>query len=235
MRFDDAIAHCNEALLTLQKAPNAEANQKLLFEKTKKAAEGAKKREEQRLESATRKQNAELKVDVERREALAKRGITMGLPLFSQQRSYTIKGPIISGDAIQWPVLLLYPEEALGVTGTGDQSDYLEEVAESASMADILATVFPPGSSSPTWDRRGVYKDCSQLEVLFREEWTISEEEADSDDERSFVGSLRGPDEVGSWRTISLSNSLRQAISTRGYIVPQFPVFYIVPKGTYLT
>lgn len=234
MRFDDAIMHCNRAMATLKNGSADQREQKGVFEKTKKTAEIAKKREDERFKSLARKKNAEEAVVVSKRNALSRRSITMGLPLFSQQRSYSQKGPLIVEDSVHWPVLLLYPEEAIGVPGIGDQSDYLEKVSENATLEELLATVFPPGESAP-WDRRGLYKDFRQLEVLFREDWTYTEDEADSDDEEYFVGSMRGPEEVGAWKTIPVSSTLRQALATRGYVVPMFPVLYVVRKGTYLS
>ncbi len=207
-------------------------DQKLLFEKTKRAAEEARQREESRTSRAEkRKQEEEARLKT-RAEILRQRGITMGMPLFAQQRKYTRKEPSVVDGKLYWPVLMVYPEE---VVGDSDQSDYLEEVSEDATLADIVATVFPAGAPVPPWDNRAAYRDHTQLEVLFRQEWTMPEDEADSDDERSYVGSLRGPDEVGAWRTLPLSCTVRRALATTGYVVPLFPVFYVVPRGKYLS
>jgi len=53
--------------------------------------------------------------------------------------------------------------------------------------------------------------------------------DAELDD--TYVGSLRGPSEVGAWVSVDLNTSLRSLLSRSDYIVPGFPVLYIVPRG----
>lgn len=231
-KYEDAIAYCNSGI-GIKGCDNA---QKLAFYKLKQGAQVARKREEDSLARAEARKNTAEQHAATRRQKMQERGIVMGMPLLSQQRSYKHKEAAIRDGKVYWPVLLVYPEEAIGVNGTGDQSDYLEQVSEDATLQDLISIVFPNNNNnSPEWDRRGIYKKNSSFEVLFRQEWTLEEEYADSDDETSYVGSTRGPDEVGAWRSLDLSHTLRKAISTRGYVVPLFPVFFVVPKGTYLS
>ena len=230
-RFEKAISHCDAALEAIRSGLGDEKQRKL-FETTKRIAKEAREREEA---SAARAEKRKLDEVVRRKsqdEMLRKRGVTMGMPLFAQQRKYTRQEPNVIDGKVYWPVLLLYPEE---VVGGCDKSDYLEEVSEDATLADIVATVFPAGAPAPPWDKRGAYRDHTQLEVLFRQEWTMPKDEADSDDERSYVGSMRGPEEVGVWRTLPVTDTLSRAVATKGYVVPLFPVFYIVPRGAYLS
>ncbi len=234
-RFDKAIAHCEKGIDLFRGTSKESEEQRALFEKAKQNAQSLKEKEEHKLETMEEKKISEERAEKRRQEILMRRGVTMGLALFAQQRSYSRTIPKMTENEISWPVLLLYPEEAVGVPGAGDQSDYLEEVHEDTIMLDLLRTVFPPGEDCPEWDKQRAYSEYSKLEVLFRADWTMTEEEADSDDERHYVGSVRGPEEVGSWRTLKTTDTLRQVLSTNGYIVPLFPVFYVVPKGTYLS
>lgn len=206
-----------------------------LFAKAKKNAEALKTVEVLRADRAEERRKREQQITERRSETLKQRGITMGLPLFSQQRSYVATTPTVSGGEVTWPLLLVYPEEAIGGAGVGDQSDYLEQVSEEALIGDILAAVFPDENPRPGWDVNGRYRNHMGLDVLFREEWTLAARDADSDDERNYVGSTRGPEEVGCWRTVDKSLPLRKALALKGYVVPLFPVLYVVPRGVKLS
>ena len=138
------------------------------------------------------------------RSACAARGIAVGPPLFRDMRR-TLAQPYVEGPApsstpsptpseaarapagagaegegageLHWPVMILYPEY-----GT---SDYLEDVGETASIADIVSHVLPPterrqqrsafssNNSDPPatarapWDVRGEYL-AGNVDVFFR-------------------------------------------------------------------
>lgn len=234
-RFEKAIMHCEKGIASSGGDDKEDKDNLTLFQKTKAGAERARENAAKKEQEAAARENAAELADKRRTETLVKRGVEMGLALFAQQRSYATTCVTIGDDGLTWPVLVLYPEEAIGISGVGDQSDYLEHVHEETTLLDIVRTLFPPKEQGPEWDKRGVYSSFDKLEVLFRGDWTMTEDEADSDDERTYVGSMRGPEEVGAWRTLDTSLTLRKAIATNGYVVPLFPVFYVVPKGVYLS
>lgn len=231
LRFKTAIKHCDIALNESDNTLKIDEKQKQLFQKARVAALLAIQREKEREERMNARSNAEEQLQ----KQLASRKVTMGLPLFTQQRKYPRTRPELDQNRMYWPVLMLYPAEAIGIDGIGDQSDYLEQVAEDATIADLLDTVFPPGAPPPEWDKTGMFADNRNIDVLFRQDWTMACEDADSDDERDFVGSTLGPDEVGPWRALPKNSTVKQAIAKNGYVVPLFPVFYCVPKNVHLS
>lgn len=234
-RFADAINHYRSGIAILGRSNTTQAKRDIrLFE--------AKKQEIEEVQDAYNKRQVERDERIQAKNAsqeklsamLESRQITMGLPLFSQQRQYPIVNPVEKDEAWFWPVLLIYPEE-VACPGHGDQSDYLEEVSEDATIEDIIASVFGNEMPPPAWDVNRRYKDPHHLEILFRAEWTMKTEDADSDDDETFYGSMMGPEDVGHWISLSRSSQLRDILGRREYIVPLFPVLYIVPVGIHLT
>lgn len=230
-KFETAIAHCDAGLSFLKKQAAQDRGTIALFKsESGKASAGITAREAKEVEERERKEMSEEFVAA-RQSLLQKRKVTMGLPLFSQQRKYPRTKPVVEEGGLLWPLLLIYPEEAVG-RDSGDQSDYLESVSEKSTMSDIIATIFPGGGSPlPPWDVCHRYQDATSLEILYRKDWTMPQDEADSDDEANYVGSMRGPEEVGSWITVSKTARLCDLLAKRDYVVPLFPVLYIVPKG----
>jgi tetratricopeptide (TPR) repeat protein len=238
-KFDKAAAHCAAALATLHALGLAKsADAAAMAGEKMKAAVGlelqAAAREAQKLAD-----EAEAAATSEMARALEKRRVKMGLPLFSQQRSYTATDPVFdeqggsAGDTgdrlVLWPVLVVYPE--VSGTSIGEQSDYLKQVSEDATMDDLVATLFPDDAPPPPWDVSGAYGVApDRLAAEYRVRWTMPVEEADSDDERDFVGSTFGPDDVGPWKRVSRSTTIAQLIARQDYIVPKFPVIYLIPK-----
>lgn len=157
------------------------------------------------------------------------RRITMGLPLFSQQRRYSRTEPFERDGEWYWPVLLVYPEEMTS-PGQGDQSDFLEEVAETTRMGEILQWVFEGSTSAPEWDFHRLYQKAEGLEMRYRERWTMELADADSEDEECFYGSTLPADEMGHWISAANDTRLCELMSRRNYTTPLFPVLYVVPK-----
>ncbi|KAI0567202.1 hypothetical protein FGB62_4g269 [Gracilaria domingensis] len=141
---------------------------------------------------------------------MKKRCISLGAPLFAQQRRYAVTEPYKEQGEWLWPLLLIYPDEVVEC-GMGDQSDYLEGVVEQVCMGDLLHQVFDSG---PDWDVNRRYTRVEDLEVRYRREWTRTIDEIDEESE-GFCGSCLGKDEVGDWVTV-IPSALRR--SERGEV-----------------
>lgn len=211
-----------------QGSPGVARNKTLLKAQKKKldAAIEKSKRSE-----AARQQRED--ADCERQRSLEKmmqkRKITMGLPLFSQQRRYAVTEPMERDGEWFWPVLLIYPEDA-ACPGLGDQSDYLEDVSEQTTIEDILNWVFQGVNNRPEWDVNRMYTDPGNLEARYRTRWTMKKDEADSDDEEYFCGSSLPLDEIGGWVSVKAKTKLMELMRRADYMTPLFPVLYVVPK-----
>mmetsp|Transcript_29080 Transcript_29080/g.113058 ORF Transcript_29080/g.113058 Transcript_29080/m.113058 type:complete len:95 (+) Transcript_29080:1039-1323(+) len=87
----------------------------------------------------------------------------------------------------------------------------------------------------PPWDQSGELLP-GRVDALYREKWTISPREMEEriglgEDLDEYLGSTRGRDELGSWKSVSVDKPLFEILALADYITPKFPVFYIVPKG----
>jgi Cns1/TTC4 Wheel domain len=237
-KFDIAAAHCAAALsmLRAQKLGDSADGAAIACEERKAVA--GMELEAAKCEARCRQNKKEISAEMEMSRALAKRGVTMGLPLFAQQRGYATTEPFFDRDGgsaggtdhqrLLWPVLVVYPEVA--GTGVGEQSDYLEQVSEDATVNDLLGALFPDGAPPPLWDVSGAYSRAPhRLVAEYRARWTMSADDADSDDEREFVGSTLSPDKMGPWKRVSRSTTIAQLIARSDYILPMFPVIYIIP------
>lgn len=234
-KFKVALSHCDEALALLRNESSTQAKSDIaLFKKQKQAIEKSQaqsdehaKERESRVQAATERRNAF-------EEMIQSRGITMGLPLFGQQRRYSTTEPVLNDNTWYWPVLLVYPEEVAS-PGNGDQSDFLEDIAETTTMEDILETVFAEGLPPPQWDRNRMYSSAKRLQMRYRARWTMETVDADSDDEETFCGSELPPDEVGPWIDVSSRTTLQELLRQKTYVTPMFPVLYVVPKEVELS
>jgi hypothetical protein len=230
-----ANVHCTAGLLALGVPQRDRASDVSLLRAEQRVAE---KQLEREATEARRKALSDDKARAARRRletALSKRRVRMGLPLYSLQRSYKVTAPTfqdVNSDVLLWPVMVLYPDA--GTNGSGEKSDYLEQVCEDATMDDIVATVLPSGAPPPSWDTYGMYALLADtVEVRYRTSWTKAVEDADSDDEREFVGTSQGEGEMGDWKTISRQSSLADLLRRSDYVVPMFPVICLCLPGQY--
>lgn len=173
------------------------------FEALKKSAEKVLKKEKV---VQTKRNAAGERV----REMLEERGVRIGLPLFEAQRRYDRTDPVWEDGTWVWPMLVVYVGDAV------ERSDYLAEVDENATMGDVLETVL---ADPPEWDANGFYRDTARVEIRYRKEWTVLEE-----DESEIC-------EPREWVRVPLERSLRELLQEKAYVTPLFPVIYAVPVG----
>ncbi|CDF33459.1 unnamed protein product [Chondrus crispus] len=229
-KFDVALRHCDEGENVVTANNSAQGRRDVaLFKQQRWVMMKAM----EKSNSYQSEKERTLQVERARKEKIAlmvdERGITMGLPLFSQQRRYSCTEPRERDGVWHWPVLLVYPEE-IARPGGGDQSDFLEDVAETTKIEEILEWIFGEEVEAPSWDVNRVYRSTNSLQMRYRTEWTLKIEDADSDEEESFCGSTLPEDEIGHWMDVSSSSSLKDVLRKRNYIVPLFPVFYVIPR-----
>lgn len=75
---------------------------------------------------------------------ITSRGLRIGRSEYAQQGEYSkTKSTLIDGQWC-WPVLLVYATRE-----HGEQSDYLESVAENVTMDEIIELVFGEGTEPP--------------------------------------------------------------------------------------
>lgn len=232
-KHDIAVAHCDTGLDTLGRREQEKSHDAVLLRQVRKTSDVQRRKEAAAADEAERRRATAEAAECALSSALKRRRVTMGLPLFAQQRSYKRTKPCLEeqdgGDSLLWPLLVVYPDVA--GTGVGEQSDYLEEVSEHATLDDVLTTLFPEGAAPPPWDVSGLYANRVELlSVQYRASWTMKASEADSDDEREFAGTNLGPEDVGRWKTVPRSLTLAELIRKPDYVVPLFPVLYVVPK-----
>eukprot|EP00188_Purpureofilum_apyrenoidigerum_P003785 Plantae.Rhodophyta-Purpureofilum_apyrenoidigerum.ctg40505.p1 GENE.Plantae.Rhodophyta-Purpureofilum_apyrenoidigerum.ctg40505~~Plantae.Rhodophyta-Purpureofilum_apyrenoidigerum.ctg40505.p1 ORF type:complete len:395 (-),score=73.52 Plantae.Rhodophyta-Purpureofilum_apyrenoidigerum.ctg40505:77-1192(-) len=186
-------------------------------------------RDKAREEAVTRRKESRIEQEKTMKDVLLAKNVRIGPPLFSQQLQYSIKEPMIDENgATAYPVLFVYPqlEEDFPV-----QSDYIEAFHEDDCIGDYLKELLPP-----PWDSAQQFVP-GRIDVLYRSRWTISPDEAaqmaaaGQEIEKDYVGSSRGVDELGDWVTAPTDQPLHKILRRSSYIVPMFPVFFIVPCG----
>jgi tetratricopeptide (TPR) repeat protein len=145
---------------------------------------------------------------------LAKRKINVGISQFSNtDAGYTGKIYVDAKKQLHFPVVMLYPE--------AQQSDFLQDVDEYTTFADILGMMFPPNVPGAPWDTKGDYV-VGNLEVYVK----VGESQSWAED------TLRVDAEKGEKIPIKTSTSIGHALTAackKGYVVPGFPTFCVAP------
>jgi tetratricopeptide (TPR) repeat protein len=197
----------------------ADADNAGAFDALVKEAREAVARQD-RMAAQSAKEAAEREASLARvRAACTERGLRVGPPVFNSMKRTRAEPYVDAEGGLHWPVLLLYPETS--------QSDYLEDVPESATIADVLAHMMMP----PPWDAGGAHVPAN-IDVFFRthvckpipmqQAWTSVAEEA-------------GPEEA--WRTSRMVRvphdcPLLAPLLQAEYVIADIPVFYIVARKT---
>ena len=137
-------------------------------------------------------------------EEFEKRGIQMGKPLYDVQRQYEVDIHIDNGE-LHWPVMLLYEEY--------NQSEFIKDFNENHTFAEHLAYMFPPDYNA-AWDVEQKYK-LADLEIYFEANCTEPLKPLNKSMKKR-------------WVKVRQTTTLKTVLQHKDYIVPGFPVFYIV-------
>jgi len=180
---------------------------------------------QERMALATRAEQAARDAALQAvRDGCMQRNIRVGPPLYATAMRRTAARPYLDADeCMHWPVLLLYPQFS--------QTDFVEDVAESASLGDVLAAVMPRGAPRAAWDTRGEYVE-GNVDVFFKThpcaplkfaEWWTRAAEAEGAQE--------------TWQTSRLvlvppHAPLLFALIQPGYVVADIPCFYVVARSS---
>lgn len=229
-KFKVAREFCKKGLDLKEKELIADKDVKILEGVLKTIQMEERKDVEGNVEKAKRERS---KANEEGRlkKLLENRGVTLGLPLFGQQRKYgNVKAMEFEDGSLIWPLMVVYPE---GVNeGLEIQSDYVEEVHEDTLLGDIVDMLWPEGQPGPGWDVGRIYnRGKDKLRILYRRDWTWKVNQVEEERRETDVGSERGPEEVGKWISVDMSESLGQLLAREDYVTPLFPVIYLVPQG----
>ncbi|GJD09450.1 Tetratricopeptide repeat protein 4 [Galdieria sulphuraria] len=222
-----AIQKWKQAQVLLQQAKenNALEYKRIVELEEKIATQSRQQEEEKRREvqlQLEKKTNLQSLIN-----ALKDRNIRLGLPLFVTQKwSSYFQPQILSNDELSWPVLFVYPVYE-------GQSDLLENCVENVKLCELLALLF---SKRAPWDYRGLYHQ-EHLKVFYYTNWTPCLEEMNSAVEYLYSnknGNIEASpiaeNEMGSKIVVSQQLSLSQIISRKDYVVPLYPVFFVMPS-----
>ena len=173
------------------------------------------------------------------RAAAAERGLSIGPPVWRDQRRTRAVPYADAEGALHWPVLLLYPEY-----GT---SDYLEDVEEGASVGEVLAAVLG-GGPPPPWDERREYTPAA-CDVFYRSHACVPvpcerawEWEAGAPGGADTAGAGREESEAEArarvgrppqrWVRVPAECPLALALAQPGHVIPDVPVLYVIARGS---
>lgn len=179
---------------------------------------------QERIAAATAKeQRTKFEKLITLREACKERKILIGPPLYSSMRRTHANPYVDEEGSIHWPVLLLYPQY--------NQSDYLEDVQEGATIYDILSYIFQPNSPPPLWDTKREYV-LDNIEVFFR---TYPCKPIDYD--LAWSSTVEGVEPENSplssrYVRIPMVCPLIVPLTQRENVIADIPVLYIVAKSS---
>jgi hypothetical protein len=160
--------------------------------------------------------------------ALAARGVRVGRPQFSVHA----RKPALAPDgSVVWPVLLFYPEAAMG-------SDSIEAWGEGEAFADHLDAMFGPDAPPLEWDSEKQYtRDAIEVYYLAHAAPPLGRED--------LVEALHGgwpaprgdeaPQRYGAkaagWVRVDERWALGEALARRDHVVPGVPAFFVLARG----
>lgn len=105
-----------------------------------------------------------------------------------------------AADEIHWPVLFLYPQH--------QQTDFLQDVAETACIGDLVEHVLPTHGPSAPWDTAGEFRPHT-VDVY-----------------------LAAGTETGTPVLLHLSDSLASALKRDGAVIGGIPIMYVLLRGS---
>lgn len=232
-KLSEAIAHCDSGLNALRNAGRGSLDKSpdatLLTRERRFATQAREKaiKEQAEREKRYRQQSSASQL---LEAALKRRGATVGLPLFAQQRKASNRVPTLEpsaeGDEMFWPVLLVYPDAP--TDGAIQQTDFLESVSEMATIDDVVGAVFPDGAPPPPWDVNAAHaSQADSLVVHYKTEWTRTVDQVGEEEAEEFVGSTLPDDRTGRWKSVSRGTTLADLVARPDYVVPMFPVLFV--------
>jgi len=138
-----------------------------------------------------------------------KRGIVMGCPIFGSQQQY--QGDVYKdeNDVLHWPVLFLYEEH--------NQSDFVKDFNENHTFQEHLSYMFQ-ADNLPTWDVEHKYIP-SNLEIYT----PLGVSTPIKTTTKSYKKR---------WIKIKQTTTLKTVLSHVDYVVPQYPVFYVLVSNS---
>lgn len=215
-KLDIASDHIKQCLALCKKQGEAAAKDAAACHQQARVIEGARKRLEGR--EARHREREAIQDHV---KAMSKsRGLKIGPAEYARQHEYPHTKPSHVDGEWCWPILIVYVTR----DDLASQSDYLQSVAESVSLSEIVSTVLDP-EHPPPWDVDRLYTQVPALEVKVRKQ-ARSEVEYENDADDGWR--VREDEE---WITLPLDLTIRQLVERDDYVIPSFPVLHIVPRG----
>lgn len=215
-KYEQALAYIDDALKVDAKNPGLLKERQeieLSWGRHKARVEAALERQrklERERESVMKQKGAWVKM-------LHERNVAIGPYLFESINDYlTSSGtkPYLNKQdkEIHWPVLFLYDEYR--------QLDFIQDFAENDTFGDHLKVMFP-GDSFCEWDAEQKYVH-SKIEIFF----VVNQSPAFLKKEANPGGSR--PRKI----KVNHTTPLRKVLEHPEYVVPGYPVFYIVVAGS---
>jgi len=109
-------------------------------------------------------------------------------------------------DSLHWAMCFLYPEHAT--------SDLVQDMHEDCALGEQLSQMFPPAVAPPSWDVDRKY-DTPELVICY-------EASADPSGEKPNKRFSKLP----------LECTLKEALARTDFVVPGYPTFHVVVKGS---
>lgn len=167
-----------------------------------------------------------LKIEMERDSVMKQKGtwvkmlhdrnVAIGPYLFDTMGDYLQGGikPHLKEKEMHWPVLFLYDEVR--------QLDFIQDFAENDTIGDHLRVMFP-GDTFCDWDTKHKYVH-SNLEVYF----VLNQSPAYLKKESQAAVIAPRPRKI----KVNHATPLKKVLEHPEYVVPGYPVFYIVVTGS---
>ncbi|KAL0230865.1 hypothetical protein PCE1_003242 [Barthelona sp. PCE] len=165
-------------------------------------------------------------------EPLKRIGVTLGLPMLPMQTTLPQSEFIINEKegTYSFPLMLLYPET--------EQNDYLHNVEASVTFHELANTIFGPSAPPATWDKDGRYT-VDSVDFYFKTNWTLPICKYFNDDvsveDKSIENLELVPMVEKSTRLVKIpkNKTLHSMVTHDRYMVPYFPIFYVIPNTSY--
>eukprot|EP01029_Cantina_marsupialis_P011668 TRINITY_DN25967_c0_g1_i1.p1 TRINITY_DN25967_c0_g1~~TRINITY_DN25967_c0_g1_i1.p1 ORF type:complete len:431 (+),score=141.60 TRINITY_DN25967_c0_g1_i1:36-1328(+) len=188
-----------------------------MSEALKQISDLAEKRIESKKQEQIRKElegdEAEKKNEI-LLKAFEARELRVGKVVFPQMLQHTEKPYLAKDYSLHWPVLFLYEEYA--------QTDFVQDFDERSTFEDQLKVILPRNGPFAPWDAHSKYS-YDQIELYYQEYQVPA---------TKFGSSPEVPESEKCWTRIPLQRTLADVLAEKAYVVPRYPLFYVIAKGT---